>query len=90
MQSLSVWLMEDTIYNRDTGEIYTDRTWNYKIMGALDIPHDFRVYLRRKSVNPVGIYGSKSKRLHFLSKLKLPKYCLWQLILQMSIYFKCF
>lgn len=51
--------MEDTKYNEKTGEIYTDRTWNYKIIGARDIPQDFRIYFRRKAVNPVGILGSK-------------------------------
>ncbi|XP_061725980.1 xanthine dehydrogenase/oxidase-like isoform X1 [Cydia pomonella] len=52
--------MEDTIYNHDNGEIYTDRTWNYYIMGAKDIPNDFRVYLARNRPNPVGILGSKA------------------------------
>ncbi|XP_063371129.1 xanthine dehydrogenase/oxidase-like [Cydia amplana] len=52
--------MEDTIYNHHNGEIYTDRTWNYYIMGAKDIPNDFRVYLARNRPNPVGILGSKA------------------------------
>lgn len=55
----SVWLIENIVYNEHTGEIYSDRTWTYKIMGAKDIPYDFRVYLRRKRPNPVGILGSK-------------------------------
>lgn len=59
VQALSVWMIEDTIYNEKTGKIYTDRTWNYNIIGARDIPQDFRVYFRKKSVNPVGILGSK-------------------------------
>lgn len=59
MQGLSLWMLEDTIYNDLTGEIYTDRTWNYYIFGAKDIPHDFRVYFRRNAPNPVGILGSK-------------------------------
>lgn len=55
----SLWMMEDTVYNEFTGELYSDRTWTYKIMGAKDIPYDFRVYFRRKRPNPVGILGSK-------------------------------
>lgn len=59
----SLWMMEDTVYNEHTGELYSDRTWTYKIIGAKDIPNDFRVFLRRKRPNPVGILGSKGKRL---------------------------
>lgn len=59
MQGVSAWMLEDTIYNDHTGEIYTDSTWNYYIIGAKDIPHDFRVYFRRKAPNPVGVLGSK-------------------------------
>lgn len=59
VQALSLWILEDTVYNEYTGEIYTDRTWNYNIFGAKDIPYDFRVYLRRRAPNPVGILGSK-------------------------------
>ena len=55
----SLWTMENTVYNEHTGELYSDRTWTYKIFGAKDIPCDFRVYLRRKKPNPVGILGAK-------------------------------
>ncbi|CAB3256482.1 unnamed protein product [Arctia plantaginis] len=60
VQSLSLWTMEKHDFNENTGEIYTDRTWTYKIMGAKDIPNDFRVFFRRKRPNPVGILGSKA------------------------------
>jgi xanthine dehydrogenase/oxidase len=59
IQSLSSWTMEEIKMNNHTGEVLTDRTWNYKIFGAKDIPHDFRVYLQRNAYNPVGILGSK-------------------------------
>ncbi|XP_049878492.1 uncharacterized protein LOC126375553 [Pectinophora gossypiella] len=59
VQALSLWTIEDIVYNEHSGELYTDRTWNYHITGAKDIPHDFRVYLRRRAPNPVGILGSK-------------------------------
>ncbi|KAJ8735652.1 hypothetical protein PYW07_007272 [Mythimna separata] len=60
IMATSVWMMENTVYNKHTGELYSDRTWTYKIIGAKDIPFDFRVYLRRKRPNPVGILGSKA------------------------------
>lgn len=53
--------MEEIKFSKKTGELYTDRTWNYKIFGAKDIPHDFRVYLSHQMPNPVGILGGKSK-----------------------------
>lgn len=59
----SLWVMENTVYNECSGELYSDRTWTYKIIGAKDIPYDFRVYLRRKRPNPVGILGSKGTNL---------------------------
>ncbi|KAJ8736260.1 hypothetical protein PYW08_006916 [Mythimna loreyi] len=59
-QGTSLWMMENTVYNKYTGELYSDRTWTYKILGAKDIPFDFRVYFRRKRPNPVGILGSKA------------------------------
>ncbi|KAF9421455.1 hypothetical protein HW555_002670 [Spodoptera exigua] len=60
VMATSLWLIENIVYNEHTGELYSDRTWTYKIIGAKDIPYDFRVYLRRKRPNPVGILGSKA------------------------------
>ncbi|XP_063826491.1 xanthine dehydrogenase-like [Ostrinia nubilalis] len=60
IQALSSWIMEEIKFNKQSGELYTDRSWNYKIFGAKDIPHDFRVYLQRRTSNPVGILGSKA------------------------------
>ncbi|XP_075975629.1 xanthine dehydrogenase-like [Anticarsia gemmatalis] len=60
VQSLSLWTMEIHDFDEHTGEIYTDRTWTYKIIGAKDIPWDFRVFFRRNRPNPVGILGSKA------------------------------
>lgn len=72
IQSLSSWIMEEIKYNKQTGELLTDRTWNYKIFGAKDIPHDFRVYLLRRAFNPVGILGSKGN--FFLFKITFQLY----------------
>ncbi|KAJ8735651.1 hypothetical protein PYW07_007271 [Mythimna separata] len=60
IMATSLWTMENTVYNESTRELYSDRTWTYKIFGAKDIPYDFRVYLRRKKPNPVGILGAKA------------------------------
>ncbi|XP_018363392.1 PREDICTED: xanthine dehydrogenase/oxidase-like [Trachymyrmex cornetzi] len=54
------WTSEDLVYDPKTGVLTNDRTWNYKPPGAKDIPEDFRVYLRKNSVNPFGMFGSKA------------------------------
>lgn len=57
---LGYWLTEQLIYDRSTGKLLTDRTWNYKIPGALDIPTDFRVTLwQNNAASPSGILRSK-------------------------------
>lgn len=69
--------MENIEYNKDIGEIYTDRTWTYKIIGAKDIPADFRVFFRRNRPNPVGILGSKgNKCFYFHSVLQVMNLCI--------------
>lgn len=57
---LGYWLMEDLIYDRQTGQLLTNRTWNYKVPGALDIPIDFRVELLKSSTNQGGVLSSKA------------------------------
>lgn len=57
---LGYWLTEQLIYDRSTGKLLTDRTLNYIIPGALDIPTDFRVTLWQKNAaSPSGILQSK-------------------------------
>lgn len=55
------WTSEDLIYHKKTGELETNRTWNYHVPLAKDIPLDFRITLRRNSFNPIGVLGSKGK-----------------------------
>ncbi|XP_037293401.1 xanthine dehydrogenase isoform X2 [Manduca sexta] len=60
VMGLGYWTSEKVIYDKDTGKILTDRTWNYKPPGIKDIPEDFRVYFRRNSKNPYGVLQSKA------------------------------
>lgn len=57
---LGYWLTEQLIYDRTTGELLTNRTWNYKPPGAKDIPIDFRIELLQKNPNPAGFMRSKA------------------------------
>ena len=59
VMGLGIWLSENLIYDPKTGELLTDRTWNYKPPGAKDIPVDFRIKLIQKKPNPFGVLRSK-------------------------------
>ncbi|CAG4983360.1 unnamed protein product [Parnassius apollo] len=54
------WTCEHLMYDNKTGELITDRAWNYHVPLAKDIPIDFRIKLRKNSFNPVGTLGAKS------------------------------
>lgn len=57
---LGYYLTELLVYDRQTGRLLTNRTWNYHPPGAKDIPIDFRIELLQKSPNPVGFLRSKT------------------------------
>lgn len=59
MMGVGYWLTERLEYDRQTGELVTNRTWTYKVPGAKDIPIDFRVKFLQ-GVNGEGIFGSKA------------------------------
>lgn len=57
---LGYWLTEQLIYDRSTGQLLTNRTWNYKPPGAKDIPIDFRIEMIQKYPNAAGFMRSKA------------------------------
>ena len=59
VMGLGYWLTESLIFNRENGELLTNRTWTYKPPGVKDIPIDFRVNFVRNSSNPFGVLRSK-------------------------------
>ncbi|XP_070499176.1 xanthine dehydrogenase-like [Chironomus tepperi] len=60
VMGLGYWLTESLVYDPVTGELLTNRTWNYKPPGAKDIPIDFRINFLNKSTNPFGVLRSKA------------------------------
>lgn len=59
MMGVGYWLTEKLQYDGQSGELVTNRTWNYKTPGAKDIPIDFRIKFLENVTNE-GIYGSKA------------------------------
>ncbi|KAJ8687934.1 hypothetical protein QAD02_023729 [Eretmocerus hayati] len=60
VMGIGMWTSEDLIYDPETGVLTNNRTWNYKVPGAKDIPMDFRVTLNQNMPNPLGILRSKA------------------------------
>ncbi|XP_055902593.1 xanthine dehydrogenase-like [Eupeodes corollae] len=60
VMGLGYFLTEQLIYEEKTGELLTNRTWNYKPPGCKDIPIDFRIELLQESPNPAGFMRSKT------------------------------
>ncbi|XP_047028807.1 LOW QUALITY PROTEIN: xanthine dehydrogenase 1-like [Helicoverpa zea] len=60
VMGLGYWTSENLVYDSNTSELLTDRTWNYYVPLARDIPQDFRVYLRKNPNFNKTILGSKA------------------------------
>ncbi|XP_039276549.1 probable aldehyde oxidase 2 isoform X2 [Nilaparvata lugens] len=60
VMGMGYYLLEELIYSSTTGQLLTDRTWNYTPPGALDIPVDFRVALSKRSDSVAAVFGSKA------------------------------
>ncbi|CAH2233057.1 jg18403 [Pararge aegeria aegeria] len=53
------WTYENLVYDPNNGELLTNRTWDYWVPQARDIPQDFRVYFRKGSFSTELILGAK-------------------------------
>ncbi|XP_013136122.1 PREDICTED: xanthine dehydrogenase/oxidase-like [Papilio polytes] len=60
IMGLGYWTCEKVEYEPSSGEVLSDRTWNYWVPQARDIPQDFRVYFREKSRNYEIYLGAKA------------------------------
>ncbi|CAH0726811.1 unnamed protein product, partial [Brenthis ino] len=60
IQGVGYHTMEELVYDPNTGELLTDRTWNYFVPEGTDIPTIFNVYFSRRSYSYDVILGSKA------------------------------
>ncbi|XP_066269181.1 xanthine dehydrogenase-like [Branchiostoma lanceolatum] len=57
---LGYWLTEKCVYDKDTGRLLTNGTWEYKPPTTKDIPADLRVTLLPNAPNPFNVIRSKA------------------------------
>ncbi|XP_055379733.1 xanthine dehydrogenase-like [Condylostylus longicornis] len=60
IQGLGYFTTEKLIYNSQTGQLVTNRTWTYKVPQCKDIPIDFRINFLKNSQNNNGVLRSKA------------------------------
>ncbi|XP_017763664.1 PREDICTED: xanthine dehydrogenase/oxidase-like isoform X2 [Eufriesea mexicana] len=60
IMGLGYWTSEDLIYDRKTGLLTNNRSWNYKPPGVKDIPVDFRIYFPKNNSNQLSALRSKA------------------------------
>lgn len=59
IMGLGYWTCEHLVY-APTGELLTDRTWNYHVPLVRDIPQNWTVYLKKNSYSDAAVFGAKS------------------------------
>ncbi|XP_075976974.1 xanthine dehydrogenase/oxidase-like isoform X2 [Anticarsia gemmatalis] len=59
IMGMGYWTCERLVY-APTGELLSDRSWDYHVPLAGDIPQDWRVCLRKNSYSSDAIFGAKS------------------------------
>jgi len=57
---LGMWTCEELKYARDTGDLLTKNTWEYKPPASKDIPQDMRISLLQGARNPLGCLSGKA------------------------------
>lgn len=62
IMGLGYWTSEKLVYDPKTGELLTNRTWEYDVPEARDIPKSFNVYLKKNSYSNDLILGSKGTK----------------------------
>ncbi|CAH0400123.1 unnamed protein product [Chilo suppressalis] len=60
VMGLGYWTSENLVYDQITGELLTDRSWNYYVPQARDIPQDFRIYFTDDTYSDPLIFGAKA------------------------------
>ena len=63
IMGLGLFTSEEIKHDRETGELLTKNTWEYKPPAAKDIPQDFRVTLLKNARNPLGVMSSKGQSI---------------------------
>nr|CAH7725832.1 unnamed protein product [Callosobruchus chinensis] len=56
---IGYYTLEQCIFDSE-GRLRSNRTWNYKVPGMMDIPVNYRIKFPQKNPNPVGILKSKA------------------------------
>ncbi|VEN35588.1 unnamed protein product [Callosobruchus maculatus] len=59
VMGIGYYTLEQCIFDSE-GRLTSNRTWNYKVPGMMDIPVNYRIKFPHKNPNPVGILKSKA------------------------------
>ncbi|XP_055604383.1 uncharacterized protein LOC129752632 [Uranotaenia lowii] len=60
IMGMGMYFTENLIFKSENGQLLTNRTWNYHLPGAKDIPVDFRVKLIHNTYNEMSVLRSKT------------------------------
>ncbi|XP_059145955.1 uncharacterized protein LOC131933182 isoform X2 [Physella acuta] len=60
VMGLGAYLSEDLHFDKKTGQVLNDGTWEYKPPTTKDIPIDWRIHFMPDTPNPVGVLSSKA------------------------------
>lgn len=60
IMGMGFWFNENLVFDSKSGELLTNRSWNYTPPGPKDIPIDFRVTFLQNSVNTDFVLKSKA------------------------------